>query len=264
MPEKNTFYDQLGVTQAASNSEIKRAYRARAKKVHPDLLVDRNSQERKRSEKEIRLLNEAYSVLMKKERRELYDQALKTGQDFTNLEQNTRPESAAEREVREAAEAHYKNAMAACVADIQAQIQTLEGTWRADPDKDDYFDLLMVGNKGPARYKVNAKVLEELGPEDVPGIIEFADAMVSLAPRGLIREQHSYLLIGRMIKDARVLHNRIELYNRRAWTEAPARSARAFIAYMGVREGVVVAPGASGTDPMLPALKLRLMKHFRF
>ena len=53
-------YSVLGVSPSATEDEIKKAYRALAKKYHPD--VNQDSAEAERRMKEV---NEAYSAIMK-------------------------------------------------------------------------------------------------------------------------------------------------------------------------------------------------------
>lgn len=62
------YYDILGVKKAATEAEIKNAYRKLAKKYHPD--VNKGNKEAENKFKEI---SEAYAVLSDKEKREQYD-----------------------------------------------------------------------------------------------------------------------------------------------------------------------------------------------
>lgn len=72
------FYKILGVERGADEKEIKRAYRKRARQLHPDINPNDKSAEAKFKE-----INEAYQVLSDKEKRALYDQF---GSDFDKVQ----------------------------------------------------------------------------------------------------------------------------------------------------------------------------------
>lgn len=85
MTDSKNFYEVLGVTESASESEIKKAYRTLSLKYHPD----RNSSPE--AGDIMKKLSEAYSTLSDAEERKKYDMSLKFGAggpggpDFGNM-----------------------------------------------------------------------------------------------------------------------------------------------------------------------------------
>ena len=74
------YYDVLGVSKDASKDEIKKAYRKKAKKYHPD----RNPENADEAREKFKKISEAYEVLADEEKRKRYDRYGKQGveQDF--------------------------------------------------------------------------------------------------------------------------------------------------------------------------------------
>lgn len=68
MPEKRDYYDILGVSKDASESEIKKSYRKLVKEYHPDRNDSPDAEEK------FKEVQEAYEVLSDKEKRNAYDQ----------------------------------------------------------------------------------------------------------------------------------------------------------------------------------------------
>ena len=67
--EKEDYYAILGVKKDATEAEIKKAYRKLALKWHPD----KNPNNREEAEEKFKKINEAYSVLSDKNKRNQYD-----------------------------------------------------------------------------------------------------------------------------------------------------------------------------------------------
>lgn len=68
MAEKRDYYEILGISNSASDDEIKKAYRSMAKKYHPDLNPGDKAAETKFKE-----VNEAYAVLSDADKKAQYD-----------------------------------------------------------------------------------------------------------------------------------------------------------------------------------------------
>lgn len=75
MASKRDYYEVLGISKDASESEIKKAYRNLAKKYHPDVSKEPDAQEK------FVEINEAYQILSDPEKKQAYDQFGHAGVD---------------------------------------------------------------------------------------------------------------------------------------------------------------------------------------
>ena len=71
-----THYEVLGVSSAASDDVLRRAYRERARRLHPDRLGDASPAAAERAAREMQAVNEAWRVLRDASSRADYDRRL--------------------------------------------------------------------------------------------------------------------------------------------------------------------------------------------
>jgi curved DNA-binding protein CbpA len=75
MPSVQNYYEILGIGKNASDAEIKKAFRERAKRLHPDI-VGNTAEGAGSAEEKMRILIAAYETLLDGQRRYAYDRML--------------------------------------------------------------------------------------------------------------------------------------------------------------------------------------------
>lgn len=70
---KRDFYEVLGVSKGASDTEIKKAYRKAAMKYHPDKFSGASDKEKTEAEDKFKEVNEAYQILSDENKKAQYD-----------------------------------------------------------------------------------------------------------------------------------------------------------------------------------------------
>lgn len=76
--KRKDYYKILGITKTASDDEIRKAYRKRALRHHPDRHSSADEETKKEEEKKFKEIGEAYAILSDPKKRDRYD----TGQDL--------------------------------------------------------------------------------------------------------------------------------------------------------------------------------------
>ena len=71
---EDSYYEILGLDKNASDADIKKAYRKLAVRYHPD-----KNPNNKNAEEKFKVINEAYSILSDKEKKQQYDRFGKRG-----------------------------------------------------------------------------------------------------------------------------------------------------------------------------------------
>lgn len=255
-----TFYEVLGVDRKASPEELKRAYRSKARELHPDRYATAAAAERARAETGMRALNEAYDALSVPARRTLYDQCLASGTNFYDALASARPESASEREARQQEDAARAKAVAEAVALVEVGLKRLDPRvrWTRGTETWGYFDMAASCQRGPRRTTLLVKVLPRLEPDELKGIATHAEAMVAQPVQGLVMDQYAYLLVGVELADPARLATEATALNQRFWNGVSGRKPRALVAYGALAAGRPVVPGAQAPEPDLSRLKIPL------
>ena len=91
MEDERDYYAILGVPADAPDVDIRRAFRTRAKELHPD---SKPASEREQAHREFNILSEAYDTLKDAERRAAYDEELKNSRQLTRVEAKGKPPGA--------------------------------------------------------------------------------------------------------------------------------------------------------------------------
>lgn len=81
--KRKDLYKILGVTQDATDAQIKTAYRKMALKWHPDRHTDKGEEEKKQAETTFKTIGEAYEVLSNPEKKARYDEGVEV-EDLDN------------------------------------------------------------------------------------------------------------------------------------------------------------------------------------
>lgn len=99
-----TYYDILGVSQRATQEEIKKAFRTQMKKWHPDVYGGTSEEEIDIAQKTSVKIIEAYKVLSDLSKKQQYDTTLGWENKMTNTQNTTTSKTSSEYDVDDALE----------------------------------------------------------------------------------------------------------------------------------------------------------------
>lgn len=213
MSEK-TYYEVLEVDPKALLTELKANFRRLAFFHHPDKVKHLGEEAQKRSDIKMREITEAFTVLKNLEKRRLYDECLKTGKDFAIEYSRAQSETDEDRQQRTNKAEQKKYMLAAAGRAVAENIKALDNSvkWTID-EEDSYFNMVMSSMSNGNRCNVYLKVIDQLIPEELNNIIEFADKLEIKKQSMLIREHISFVIIAARLQEGVEIRESIKKYN---------------------------------------------------
>jgi hypothetical protein len=251
----HNFYQLLGVEKKASREEIRLAYREMARLCHPDRFATQPPVYRELAGERMAEINEAYAVLTNAPRRKLYDECQRRGRDFHYVEMASVPESPGEREAREEDFAERRDL---AVQLVQDRLFALDHTvkWREKPDE--YFDMIHSGRHLRTQVTFHLKVLEQLDPGHLKGIVDYSRAVLETTPTRLMRAEFCFLLVGVRVVRRAALEKAVAEHNFSCWSMPTGLAPRSSIGWIDGKTGKLQVPEVEGAWPHLADLRLRL------
>lgn len=284
------FYHLLGVRQDATERELRLAYRRQAKRYHPDRHVEGSPAAQRIAENRMRDLNHAADILSDSRQRREYDETLRREQErweaswirgeprFSEASSEAAPSSEAppsevqgapgpapttEQAVREAIEVVESDRLDEVAAGIVSNaFQALDDGILWHEARDEYFDRVISGRHDRTRTTLHVRILPELTPEDMGGVIAYSRDVLQTTTASLLRWEFVYLMIGRTVSDEVRIRRLSGEHNRQAWPVLNPLSPRAYVCWVDARDGRVHAPEVTRAVPDVPGLKLRLAALF--
>jgi hypothetical protein len=279
------FYHLLGIRSDATERELRLAYRQQAKRFHPDRHVEGSPEARRIAENRMRDLNHAVEVLSDVQQRRAYDEELRRDQERWEVSwirgtpsfspvtpppspaakappgptAPTQPQPSPEEAMREA----VQQVEGARLDDVAAGIvsnafQALDDRVLWHEARDEYFDRVISGRHDRTRTTLHIRILPELLPEDMDGVIDYSLDVLQTTTASLLRWEFVYLMIGRTVPDEVAVRRLAGAHNRKAWPVINPLSPRAYVCWVDARDGRVHAPEVPRAVPDVPGLKLRL------
>eukprot|EP00980_Cylindrotheca_fusiformis_P016712 scaffold5024_cov136-Cylindrotheca_fusiformis.AAC.41 len=86
-PEEDDYYEILGLEKDATNEQIRKAYKVKSLKLHPDKVAQRGNMDREEAAAQYEKVQEAYGVLVNDEKRQKYHSLKSSSTRFRFVEQ---------------------------------------------------------------------------------------------------------------------------------------------------------------------------------
>lgn len=240
-------YEVLGVPPDVDQQGLRDAFRRATFRWHPDQGPPAEASQRAQV---TRLLLRAFEVLRQPERRAGYDQARREGKTPADFFAHERAalEAAAEAQAREAGVARRQALAQRVLGRLTATFP--DPSWREVEERDPFFQAEVHASPPLKDYRFMVRCAERLGPEDLPGLFEYALARAAEPARGLRTRQDLYLLIAEQRRDMPALQRQLADFHEAAYLGDQGRSGRVLIALWNADlKGKPRTPGVAEPDP---------------
>ena len=258
MSEK-TFYEVLEVDSKALLTELKANFRRLAFFHHPDKVKHLGEAAQMRSDLTMREITEAFSVLKDQVKRRLYDECLKTGKDFAVEYSRAQSETDEDRQKRKDKAQRKKYMLVAAGRAVAENIKALDSSvkWSVE-ENGSYFDLIMNSMSGGNRCHVYIKTIDQLLPEELGNIIDFANNTEVESKSMLIRDHFSFVIIAARLKEGVEIRESIKKYNSALLNTGRGVPRRGLV-LIKVKRPEPFVPYNTHLSPDFASLKLKLI-----
>ena len=254
-----TFYDVLEVDSKALLTELKGNFRRLAFFHHPDKVKHLGEAAQQRSDIKMREITEAFAVLKDQKKRQLYDECLATGKDYAVEYSRAQSETDEDRQRRKDKVERKKYMLAAAGRAVAENIKALDdGVKWSVTEGDSYFTLIMNSMSGGNRCHVYIKTIDQLLPEELNNIIEFANNTNVEGKSMLIRDHFSFVIIAARLKEGVEIRESIKKYNA-GLLNAARGVPRKGIVLIKVKRPEPFVPYHTHLSPDFSLLKLNLV-----
>jgi len=254
-----TFYEVLEVEPTALLKELKANFRRLAFFHHPDKVKHLGERAQETADIIMREVTEAFAVLKNPEKRKIYDKCLKDGTDFAIEYSRIQGETDEDRQKRKEKAERKKHMLAAAGRTVIENIKTLNTTTKwSISDDDSYFDFILTGNQDGNRCHVHVKTIDQLLPDELNNIIDFANKSEPAKKSMLIQDHFSFIIIAARLKEGVIIRESIKKYNSTLLHSNRGDIRRGFV-LIKVKRPEPFVPYGNHLVPDFTGLKLKLI-----